>query len=80
MAHPVQRHVVNNVVLGLMPVEVSPALFAKMETVAWEITHVKVPTSSQLEDHVMEFKLVRELQLMEGTLEISLVSYHELWM
>lgn len=34
----------------------------------------------QCKDHVMEFKLVRRLQRMEGTLEISLVSYHEMWM
>ena len=76
----VQQHVVGNVVSEIMPVEVSSALFAKMDTVAWDLMHVRVPTSSQLEDHVMEFKLVRKLQLMEGTLEISLVSYHEMWM
>jgi len=63
-----------------MPVVDSPVLFAKMDTVAWDLMHVIVPTSSQLEDHVMEFKLVRKLQRMEGTLEISLVSYHEMWM
>ena len=61
-----------------MPAEVSPALFAEMDIVAWDLLHVKVPTSSQLKDHVMELELVPLLQLMEGILEIPLVSYHEI--
>ena len=53
MAHPVKRHVVNNVVSEHLPVIASPALFAKMDTVAWEIKHVMVPTSDQFLNHAM---------------------------
>ena len=53
MVHPAQQHVVGNVVSEHLPVIASPALFAKMDTVAWEIKHVMVPTSDQFLNHAM---------------------------
>ena len=49
----VKKLVMGNVVSEHLPVIASPALFAKMDTVAWEIKHVMVPTSDQFLNHAM---------------------------